>query len=311
MKRSHLCRKAFTLIELLVVIAIIAILIGLLLPAVQKVREASWRIKCQNNMKQLGVAFHNYENDRGDFGVFNGPATAPRSHIPPLLPYLEETAMSSRFDLTRPWNSTTVNAGGMSNYQISRSRAILTLLCPSVPRHSTNNQQVWPNDYAIASRFSSPASGYVGLVDSPATAPNSIYGPQGRGFWYIPFGTGATARPRPTKVEHVSDGLSTTIMLCEDAGRPTIYNSRLIPTGTLTGSVNWAEPSHELWIQAMCGTQFFNCTNNNELFTFHPGAGVYLFGDGSVHVLKFTIKKDTFKALFTREAGISPGNDWD
>jgi prepilin-type N-terminal cleavage/methylation domain-containing protein/prepilin-type processing-associated H-X9-DG protein len=108
-------RSAFTLIELLVVIAIIAVLIGLLLPAVQKVREAASRLSCSNNFKQLGLAMHNYESARGDLPpAFRGSdgAAPAYSSLPPyffswsalaeLNPYLEQTNIYNQMDLTQP-----------------------------------------------------------------------------------------------------------------------------------------------------------------------------------------------------------------
>src|SRR5262249_40984782 len=140
-------RRAFTLIELLVVIAIIAVLIGLLLPAVQKVREAANRMSCGNNLKQLGIACHNYQSTHGRLPpAYLGPipnegnatATTPcLSVLCYLLPYIEQDNIYKQIDFARQanwWDTTTPGSQGFApnaNF-IAAQTKIKMLVCPSI-----------------------------------------------------------------------------------------------------------------------------------------------------------------------------------
>jgi prepilin-type N-terminal cleavage/methylation domain-containing protein/prepilin-type processing-associated H-X9-DG protein len=134
-------REGFTLIELLVVIAIIAVLIGLLLPAVQKVREAANRMKCSNNLKQIGLALHNYESAQRNLpSAFPAVAKAPYASQPAyfwtwsvlaqLNPFLEQTAIYNRMDLDKPMYELPTLFFSVEN-QFAVQQSIKLFLCPS------------------------------------------------------------------------------------------------------------------------------------------------------------------------------------
>jgi prepilin-type N-terminal cleavage/methylation domain-containing protein/prepilin-type processing-associated H-X9-DG protein len=199
-------RQAFTLIELLVVIAIIAILIALLVPAVQKVRGAAARIQCANNLKQLALAAHSYHGDNKKFppGVYQLPfAAAPKYRgvtlFVYLLPQLEQNGLYSGWDFNDPLNNT---AGGSA----ARTAAVLSVLtCPAdllAPNPTSDSSGRW---YALTSYG---GNGGTRSYDPQVATNDGIFHVIGPGSQTAPNGA-------PIRMADVTDGLSNTILFGE------------------------------------------------------------------------------------------------
>lgn len=280
---------AFTLVELLAVIAIIGVLVSLLLPAVQAAREAARRAQCKNHLKQIGLGILNYE---AIYQVFPLPKTVNPDHnlLAFLLPYVEQQAIYDRYDWTSNWSST-------KNRPV-REHEIETFLCPTAPRNRTcRNRRYYATDYANCENIHGSISG--SLVAAGVIRERSSWYNAFQPYWEGPSSTAA-----------VRDGLSNTFMLFECSGRPLKYleNGRrgdpeATPKEPVSGA-EWASAEAEFWIHEVCnGSQLFNCSNRNEVYSFHPEGANFLYGDGGVHFHSETIDAETFVSLFTRAAG--------
>jgi prepilin-type N-terminal cleavage/methylation domain-containing protein/prepilin-type processing-associated H-X9-DG protein len=283
-------RQGFTLIELLVVIAIVAVLIGLLLPAVQKVREAANRLACANNLKQIGYALHQFHDTHGKFppGSVVGPypeagvlTTATHGTGPFLLPYLEQQALAGQYR----WQ---LDASDWGNQPVA-SRQLKVLQCPSTPEPNRvhANFDPWVGGKVGA------CTDYAGVREVPPAMVD---------LGYVDRGTNRDSVfmiNRMTRLGDITDGTSQTILYTEIAGRPQRWDmGRRVP-GLLVGgpwaarNLIWAVPS-TFWPCAI------NCTNYGQVYSFHPGGANAVFADGSVRFLRADIDIRILAALVTR-----------
>jgi prepilin-type N-terminal cleavage/methylation domain-containing protein/prepilin-type processing-associated H-X9-DG protein len=304
-------RRGFTLIELLVVIAIIGILIGLLLPAVQKVREAANRIKCANNLKQIALAVHSYHDGQGYLPVNSGTSLALNDHnwswLARILPYIEQDALYRQANI--PSNTLSMSAAEIQ-------AQIKTFLCPSDPLSNagprtdefnisptpvgqTNYKGVsganWGNDGGIGNtgspggafgcdaqwRYADPSSGsYNGLDD-------------GDGIFY------RDDFKRPKRLTDILDGTSNTFMVGEDVPSMNMHCDWPFAnhaTGTCGIGPNALNSSGQPYASS-------DWPNVYSFHSMHAGGLQFAMADGSVTFIPNSISLAVYRALATSNGG--------
>jgi prepilin-type N-terminal cleavage/methylation domain-containing protein/prepilin-type processing-associated H-X9-DG protein len=238
---NRIVRRGFTLIELLVVIAIIAVLVGLLLPAVQKVREAAARMSCQNNLKQIGLAFHNYESANRVFPAMRTTGAAPgitgviNGWGLSLLPYLEQNNVYTGFNLALPWYASATDTPASNNLSMSQTK-LKVYRCPSAPDRDAFAAPT-PVVVVLSSPIAFPAApsttndlSTAGIRITAASDYSALFGGGGYGLPLLNDANVVQSVPglqfmlqTSRKIMDISDGTSNTILIAELAGRPNHY----------------------------------------------------------------------------------------
>lgn len=281
-------RLGFTLIELLVVIAIIAVLIGLLLPAVQKVREAANRSTCQNNMKQIGVALHTFHDTNKGFPP--GYSSHPNINTPTsftnnnrgwgwatfILPYMEQNALFDRLDI---YNNTIEEAAVNSLPLLQTS--VPSYLCPSNKPEPLNRWEFATSNYVgMFGRFNDLPT--VSSVTSRRTI-NGVFGPR----FFMP-------------IEDIIDGTSNTLMVSERALGEV---GQLNYSGSVWAGNNggWGTPIRH--INPTTGTDVIMGTSSFAISSRHPNGVNGLLADASVRFLNANIDRNIQGLLVQRNDG--------
>jgi prepilin-type N-terminal cleavage/methylation domain-containing protein len=330
LRRRSTERRAFTLIELLVVIAIIAILIGLLLPAVQKVRAAAARMSCQNNLKQLGLACHNYHdannklppgaaNDVAPFGT--GGVGWGSSWKVYILPFIEQDNIYKLWQFNG--NSGYVNA---NNANVIRNITIKTFRCPASPFPDTHT--------ASGSGAVIMHTSYTGIAGSVIAGPNIFNGTCCNGSGNLVTDNGTLYAGSMVTLVGITDGTSNTWMIGEDSDH--LRDANRVPVtnfssgvGSSAGLYGWpmgAAFSGTGWSDGQDG-RHFNCTsvryginqtgfansattgtnndsgNNFPLKANHSGGINVVNADGSVRFVSDSTALAVISAFCTRAGG--------
>jgi prepilin-type N-terminal cleavage/methylation domain-containing protein len=301
-------RRAFTLVELLVVIAIIAILIGLLLPAVQRTREASQRAACLNNLKQIGLAAQNYVSvhrtfpsgylsrfhgkagppievvSRGNIGVYTSPQGQGWGWAYLLLPHLEQVDLYKTVDRTLPVES--------PNNRIAREYLLKVYLCPT----DYDTGQIVVHNFInkpMADAGSNSYAACFGANTTPSLDPD--------------IGNGIFARNSHVRTDSILDGLSHTIAFGERgsfftqtpwAGVMTGGTARTTPGAPVYAAV--IEPSPGMTLAVVKHPLQSPNSEPYDFFAPHGHVCQFAFADGSCRALPDTIPFPTFQALATR-----------
>lgn len=309
-RRRNESRGAFTLIELLVVIGIIGLLVALLLPAIQAAREAMRRVQCTNNLKQMGLGFHNYHSVYGKFpvggaGIASATNPAVRRRWRPswgsvLLPFIEQQALYDELDLDVPYLDPINHEGG--------GKIVPTYLCPSAPKSEmtrVNGDTPWLSAPQFGRTDYGGNYGERALRCAPLRNCQNNYGDIGitesGGRGVLLFGNHPQIGMR-----NILDGSSQTIILGE---APEGLHSIWI------GHKNLFDQSAPINARVKIGTPWDSCAPplksaegdfcdyGQEFHGYHPGGANFLMVDGSARFVAEQLDLKVFAALLSRRGG--------
>ena len=326
MRSYTLRRNAFTLVELLVVIAIIGILVGLLLPAVQAAREAARRMQCSNNLKQLGLAFHNYHDQMNRFpmnfaqrgtGPYgnDGPgiANSGKSWLQMILPQIEQTNLYNNINFSvglQPKSSAANTPVGMN--RIVAATPVPTFLCPSddsneggtLGTRSDLNETDAPADRWGVTCYKACAgsnweAGVFAWNNSGATGVGGKNSGRSDGLNY---GNGVLCSNQtnvnsPTRMGDITDGTSNTFIIGEALPGWSQWNWWYNPNAS---TATCAIPLNRVLKVAK---NLGDWPNNYGFASRHTGGGQFALGDGSVRFVSENVDTATYRALATISSG--------